>query len=460
MSKHSRGASRLVQWSADTTWKRLKRDLEMFPDGLKVLELCGGVGTAHVALQELLKDVATFSIVDHFDVDEALEPLLIASGLSSQNMHLGRHEGDILKQSPRDFPVHHLLVAGPPCPPWSSIGCRSSWADARSKPFYKVIDIISYHAQHGALLFFVLENVVGVLSQTKNCKEKPIDVIVNRLRNACPGWSIEVHKVNSLDFGLPQYRPRVYIVGRKHSPEDSESPMPALRTFRTRLPLSQCLEKSDNTPSTYTELQKRNIKEWKELYKFELQAAKFANQFAIVDASRTPTRRTSWCNAKKQPDRCPCLTASGSKLHVFALGPNAGSRSLSLDRPLRNTERARIQGFHGAVVEAASHMSSAAGKKAFGNAMSVPVVGSFIARELIGLRRAMGIENLTALFSRQQALTEHYQPGNSHHAGVVPCADSITRDPSSREDVLASEHKVISTRLDGTSAKRRCLRHD
>ena len=236
--------------------------------------------------------------------------------------------------------------------------------------------------------------------------------------------------------------------------------MPALRTFRTRLPLSQCLEKSDNTPSTYTELQERNIKEWKELYEFELKTARFSNQFAIVDASRTPTRRTSWCNAKKQPDRCPCLTASGSKLHVFALGPNAGSRSLSLDRPLRNTERARIQGFPGAVVEAASHMSSAAGKKAFGNAMSVPVVGSFIARELIGLRRAMGIENLTALFSRQQALTEHYQPGNSHHAGVVPCADSITRDPSSREDVLASEHKVISTRLDGTSAKRRCLRHD
>ena len=154
MSKHSRGASRLVQWSADTTWKRLKRDLEMFPDGLKVLELCGGVGTAHVALQELLKDVASFSIVDHFDIDEALEPLLIASGLSSQNMHLGRHEGDILKQSPQDFPLHHLLVAGPPCPPWSSIGCRSSWADARSKPFYKVIDIISYHAQHGALLLF------------------------------------------------------------------------------------------------------------------------------------------------------------------------------------------------------------------------------------------------------------------------------------------------------------------
>ena len=56
----------LGRWNADVTWSRLRRDLESFPDGLKVLELCGGMGTGHIALQELLKDVASFSIVDHF----------------------------------------------------------------------------------------------------------------------------------------------------------------------------------------------------------------------------------------------------------------------------------------------------------------------------------------------------------------------------------------------------------
>ena len=130
MSKHSRGArsshdhstepvqnahavpctsaNKLVRWSADTTWKRLKRDLEDFPDGLRVLELCGGIGTGHIALQELLKDIATFIVVDHFDIDEALRPLLIASGLPSQNIHLGRNEGDILKISP-GFPIAPLV---------------------------------------------------------------------------------------------------------------------------------------------------------------------------------------------------------------------------------------------------------------------------------------------------------------------------------------------------------------
>ena len=160
-------------WDADATWKRLRHDLERFPAGLQVLELCGGVGTGHIALHKLLKDVAAFNVVGHYDIDEALQPLLTASGLPLQNIHLGRKKGDILKQSPQDFPLHHLLVAGPPCPPWSSIGSRSSWEDTRSQAFDKVMEIIAYHAEHGNLLLFVLENVVGMSWSTKGSTEKP-----------------------------------------------------------------------------------------------------------------------------------------------------------------------------------------------------------------------------------------------------------------------------------------------
>ena len=417
-----------VHWRADTTWKSLRRDLRGFPDGLRVLELCGGIGTAHIALQELLKDIATFGLVGLFDIDAALRPLLVASGLSSVNVHLGRNEGDILKRSPQDFPQHHLLVAGPPCPPWSSVGSRSSWADARSKPFDKVLDVIAYHAEHGALLLFVLENVVGVLSPTKDHKEKPIDIIVKRLSDACPGWSIEIHRVNSLHFGVPQSRPRVYIVGRKYTPGSTGSPMPPLHRFQERVPLGRCLERTDNTQGTYTRLQRRNIKDWKALYKRELAETTFSNQFAVVDASRTPTRRTSWCNASKQPDRCPCLTASGPLLHVIELGPNDSSRSL--DRPLRNVERARIQGFSGAVAEAAAHMSTADANRIFGNAMTLPVLGVVLARELVGLSRAISRTTMTALFSGERAQARYYQSGYLHHADIAPKGGTMTRPPS------------------------------
>ena len=58
-------ANEFGHWNTDVTWNRLRRDVEGFPDGLKLLELCGGTGTAHIALQELLKDIATFIVVDH-----------------------------------------------------------------------------------------------------------------------------------------------------------------------------------------------------------------------------------------------------------------------------------------------------------------------------------------------------------------------------------------------------------
>ena len=82
-------------WNADGTWKRLRQDLKGFPDGLRVLEVCGGVGTGHIALHELLKGVAVFNVVGHFDIDAALRPVLTASGLPLQNIHLGKNEGDI-----------------------------------------------------------------------------------------------------------------------------------------------------------------------------------------------------------------------------------------------------------------------------------------------------------------------------------------------------------------------------
>ena len=449
-------------WDADGTWKRLRHDLGRFPDGLQVLELCGGVGTGHIALHELLKGVAAFNVVGHFDIDEALQPLLTASGLPLQNTHLGKKECDILKRSPQDFPLHHLLVAGPPCPPWSSIGSRSPWEDTRSQAFDKVMEVIAYHAEHGDLLRFVLENVVGMSWSTKGSREKPIDIVVKRLRNTCLGWAIEVHRVNSLDFGLPQSRSRLYIVGRRYSPEKNGSSMPPLRNFQQRLPLGKYLDTSDKIPGTYTSLQERNIREWKALYKFELTSQQFLNQFAVVDASRTPSTRTVYGKATKHPNRCPCLTASGPKLHVFALGPHIDRTSSPLDRPMRHAERAKVQGFSGAIVEAASHMSVADAKRVFGNAMTVPVVGSVIARELRGLLRALDIEKLTALLSGEKAQAQQYSRTSSHptHSELstrkrtVSFSSSLTSPTSPNED-WDPDHKGGG--IDGISTKRKCL---
>ena len=51
-----------------------------------------------------------------------------------------------------------------------------------------------------------------------------------------------------------------------------------------------------------------------------------------------------------------------------------------MDRPLRNVERARIQGFSGAVAEAAAHMPMADANRIFGNAMTLSVLGAVLAQ--------------------------------------------------------------------------------
>ena len=237
--------------------------------------------------------------------------------------------------------------------------------------------------------------------------------------------------------------------------------MPPLRNFQQRLSLGKCLDTSDNIPGTYTSLQKRNIREWKALYTFELTSQRFLNQFAVVDASRTPSTRTVYGKATKCPNRCPCLTASGPKLHVFALGPHIDGTSSPLDRPMRNAERAKVQGFSGAIVEAASQMSVADAKRVFGNAMTVPVVGSVIARELRGLLRALDIDELTALLAGGTAQTQQYSHKSSHPTHGASSTQkrtisfsSSSTSPTSPDEDWNPEHKGGD--IVGISTKRRC----
>ncbi len=103
-----------------------------------------------------------------------------------------------------------------------------------------------------------------------------------------------------------------------------------------------------------------------------------------MEQGRDPTSRTAW-GTKTRPeqvhlDRCPCLKASGPNLHVFALGEGCKGQ-LSIDRMLRIHERASLQGFPVAISGVASR-TDAIGKRVFGNAMTVSVIGSVLAVEL------------------------------------------------------------------------------
>ena len=107
-------------------------------------------------------------------------------------------------------------------------------------------------------------------------------------------------------------------------------------------------------------------------------------------------------------------------------------------------------------------MSVADAKRVFGNAMTVPVVGSVIARELCGLLRALDIEKLTALLSGEKAQAQRYSRTSSHlthnesntRKPTVSFSSSLTSPTPPNEDG-EPDHK--GSGIDGISAKRRCL---
>ena len=116
--------------------------------------------------------------------------------------------GDITKQQikdyiPEDFDV---LCAGFPCQAFSIAGKRGGFDDTRGTLFFDVAEIIKKHKPKAIFL----ENVKGLRSHDKG---KTLDTILNVLRNDLGYYVPEPQIVNAKNFGVPQNRERIYIVG-------------------------------------------------------------------------------------------------------------------------------------------------------------------------------------------------------------------------------------------------------
>ena len=132
-------------WVQNAVWQGFVRRLGSLPFAASVLELCAGAGTASLALQ-LLLGVDKVRLAGAWDIDPALQGIHQAiHGLAKtkRRVHLGPHHGDILALDLRSFPSANILVAGPPCPPFSSCGKRMALGDPRAKPFERCLDILA-----------------------------------------------------------------------------------------------------------------------------------------------------------------------------------------------------------------------------------------------------------------------------------------------------------------------------
>ena len=113
--------------------------------------------------------------------------------------------GDITKISEEEIPDFDILLAGFPCQPFSTIGQRAGFQhETQGTLFYDVLRVI--RAKRPAA--FLLENVKGLLSHDKGSTFQTI-----RESLIGEGYELYFEVLDSADYGVPQVRKRIYIVG-------------------------------------------------------------------------------------------------------------------------------------------------------------------------------------------------------------------------------------------------------
>ncbi len=123
------------------------------------------------------------------------------------------HEGDI-NLLVDNVPSHDLLTAGFPCQPFSSAGKKLGIEDPRGTLFQSIVDVLNRTKPKN----FILENVKRLLSMNDGWH---FATILTALTQA--GYFVEWRLLNAVDFGLPQHRERLIIVGTRLNSTPSSS---------------------------------------------------------------------------------------------------------------------------------------------------------------------------------------------------------------------------------------------
>lgn len=145
--------------------------------------------------------------------------------------------GDITKISSDKIPEHDILLAGFPCQPFSIIGNGKGFADTRGTLFFEIERILRDKKPEA----FLLENVKQLV---KHDEGKTFQVILAKLKEL--GYFVHWEVLNALDYGLPQKRERVIIVGFRKNYQFS-FPQPS----QNRIKLSEIIEEHSKVDQKY-----------------------------------------------------------------------------------------------------------------------------------------------------------------------------------------------------------------
>ena len=184
------------------------------------IDLFAGIGGFHLAFHALGAECEFASEINNFARKtyeanfQAICPGLFASG---------NFVGDISKVDAAGIPDFDILCAGFPCQAFSSAGLQKGFADPRGQLFFEIVRILKAKQPKA----FILENVRNLLTHDKGAT---FSTIVDCLQGL--GYHIHYKVIKACDFGLPQYRPRLFIIGFKENiPFTFPASVPLLQTI-------------------------------------------------------------------------------------------------------------------------------------------------------------------------------------------------------------------------------------
>ena len=160
--------------------------------GIPFIDLFAGIGGIRLAL-ERAGGRCVFSSEWDSDACDSYEAF-----------HGDRPEGDITKIPTSDIPDHAILAGGFPCQAFSIMGDMKGFLDTRGTLFFEIERILKEKAPRA----FLLENVRNL---TAHDGGRTFKTILARLEQL--GYHVHWRVLNALDYGLPQKRERVIIVG-------------------------------------------------------------------------------------------------------------------------------------------------------------------------------------------------------------------------------------------------------
>lgn len=171
----------------------------------RIIDLFAGLGGIRLGFQQAMDELG-------LETECVFSSEIKPYAIQAYNGFYGEEEifGDITcVNTEQDIPDFDYLLAGFPCQPFSSAGNRNGFADTRGTLFFEIERILQdkIKANHPAK-GFLLENVEGLINHDNG---NTLNTIVTHLEQL--GYHVSYKLLDSKNFGLPQSRKRVYIVG-------------------------------------------------------------------------------------------------------------------------------------------------------------------------------------------------------------------------------------------------------